>query len=57
MIDFNKRIDYSKLEASYSQTSLIRTNGEFQKSCPDYVFRLIDNPEFTHQNLEDTIPD
>ena len=24
-------------------------------SCPDQVFRLIDNPEFPHQNVKDTI--
>ena len=24
-------------------------------SCPDYVFRLIDNPEFPHQNVKETI--
>ena len=38
-----------------SLTSLIRTNRAFQKSSRDYVFRLIDNPEFPHQNVKYTI--
>ena len=41
------------LKISYqSRTSLIRTNREFQKSCPDLVFRLIDNPDFLRQNVK-----
>jgi hypothetical protein len=35
-------------------TASIRYFRELQKSCPDLVFHLIDNPKFPHQNVKET---
>jgi hypothetical protein len=48
MVNFNENFHYSL-------TLLIRTTQVFQTFCPDLLFHLMDNPEFPHQNVKDTI--